>query len=332
MKARNYMPAVGTYGAKWYPEDIVGYPQMTTGDYYFVDAAKSADGGGKSWDDAFADLDSALTAVSDGDVIYIAPGTYTGNYVTQKDNEAQNVAIIGVSPSGRPSWNSGVILAPTTGTSPALTIKASGYRVSNICFKPGTTSSGITLYADMSTANYLTGTVGSLCRGGTIDNCLFWGNSTGKYGIIAQGVTGTQAPNGWQIMGNKFIYLAATAASGIWFASGGNPCYDWNVEGNMFESCRAGIDTYAAMGLVGSRIMDNSFGIGGTYSSATTCLVDVTATATPAVTGGNHFYRNGLGCTKAQAAAGTYVLLNGYDNAGGNYCSDGIDTGIYKAS
>jgi len=182
------MPAVGTYGAKWYPEDIVGYPQMTTGDYYFVDAARTADGGGKSWEDAFADLDTALSAVGDGDVIYMAPGTYTGNYETEDETVSQNVSVIGVSP-GMPGIRGGVNLVPTTSSSPIITNNASGWRYSNLCFRPGATSSGIKLVADQNTTAYIAGTAGSISQGVTVDNCMFWGGSTGKYGIEAAGLT-----------------------------------------------------------------------------------------------------------------------------------------------
>jgi len=306
------------------------------GKVYFVDQlhVRSNDGNqGISTDRPLKTIQAAVTKARDNDTIYVAPAVYTENIVTLDDLYSRNVSLIGCGGASMPGWDEGVRIVPSTTSSPCLQIKASGWKVSGICFWPGATSSGIEFYADMTSANFRTGTVaGSLCRGGEVSNCLFWGNSTGKYGIVWQGVTGTQAPASQNIWNNKFAYLAATAASGIWIASGGNPVYNLQIIGNQFESCRAAIDTYASMGIVGSRITDNTFGTGGTYSSATTCLVDVSATATPAVTGGNHFYRNGLGCTKAVAAAGTYILLNGYDNAGGNYCSDGIDSGIYKAS
>ena len=34
-------------------------------------------------------------------------------------------------------WNGGVILAADSGASPVLNVKASGYRISGIIFKPG---------------------------------------------------------------------------------------------------------------------------------------------------------------------------------------------------
>ena len=329
-KASRYFPAVGSFGHKWYPEDIVGSPLMATGNYWFVNSNLEPTGSGKSWDSAFSDFTDALSSVGSGDVIFMAPGTYTGNYSTPDETEARNVSVIGVAP-GQPGIRGGVNLLPTSGASPIITNNASGWRYSNLCFRPGATSSGITLVADQNTTAYIAGTAGSISQGVTVDNCTFWGGGTGKYGIIAAGLADNNGINFANIINNHFVYLNATGASAIFAAASGNPNIGWNISGNMFESNRKGISTYANMGWVGSRIMDNTFGVGGVYAS-TEVLCDVSSTATPEVTGGNHFYGNGLGITKAQAAAGTYVLLNGYDNAGGNFCSDGIDTGIYKAT
>ena len=329
-------------GLTRFPHGIMATPNLGGGGYgggsifgkaLFVNTATGNDGNvGNDIDKPKKTIQSAVSNAETNDTIYIAPGVYTENVVTQDDRYARNVTVIGEGGASLPGWDGGVCWKASTSSSPCLQIKASGWKVIGINFWPGATSSGIEFYADMTSANFRTGGVaGSLCRGGEVSNCLFWGNATGKYGIVFQGVTGTQAPNSINIWNNKFSYLAATGGSGIYVAASGNPVYNCQIIGNQFESCKAGISTYASMGIVGSRITDNTFGTGGTYS-VMDVLCDVTSTATPAVTGGNHFYRNGLGCTIAAAAAGTLVKLNGYDNAGGNYCSDGVDTGIYKAS
>ena len=328
-------------GLTHYPHGILATPNLgggsasgsVFGNTWFVDGTNGSNGyDGTSPDRAMKTIQTAVTAAQSNDTIIVAPAVYTENVVTLDDRYSRNVTIVASGGATIPGWDGGVCWKPTSAALPCLQIKASGWRVVGINFWPGATSSGVEFYADMTSANFRTGGIaGSLCRGGEVSNCLFWGNSTGKYGIVFQGVTGTQAPCSINIWNNKFAYLNATGASGIYVASGGNPVYDCQIIGNQFESCKSGINTYAAMGIVGTRITDNTFGTGGTYASADALCV-VTSTATPAVTGGNHFYRNGLGCTIAAAAAGTLVKLNGYDNAGGNYCSDGVDTGIYKAS
>jgi len=304
------------------------------GKHWFVNKSTGNDTlhTGREVNQSFSTIQKAVTNARDNDTILVAPGLYTENIITLDDLYSRNVSLIGSGGATMPGWDEGVRIVASTSSLPCLQIKASGWKVSGINFWPGATSSGIEFYADMTSTNFRLGTVaGSLCRGGEVSNCLFFGNSTGKYGIVFQGVTGTQAPNSINIWNNKFAYLYAAGASGIFVAASGNPVYNSQIIGNQFESCRNGITTYASMGIVGSRITDNTFGTGGCYGH-TEVMCDVSATATPEVTGGNHFYRNGLGCTIAEAAAGNYVLLNGYDEAGGNYCSDGVDTGIYKAS
>ncbi len=75
MKARDYNPAV-KYGAKWYPEDIVGFPYMTKGDYWFVDGDVAASHGGKSWDNAFKTINEAIAVAGDDDRVFVSPGQY----------------------------------------------------------------------------------------------------------------------------------------------------------------------------------------------------------------------------------------------------------------
>jgi len=322
-KARNYMPAVGTFGHKWYPEDIVGSPLMSTGDYWFVDAA-SADKGGKSWDQPFSDLDEAFAAVGDGDVIFVKPGTYTGNYSTPTETEAQNVSVIGVSP-GMPGIRGGVNLVPTTSSSPIITNNASGWRYSNMCFRPGATSSGIKLVADQNTTAYIAGTDGSISQGVTVDNCMFWGGGTGKYGIEAAGLTDYNGIHYANIINNHFMYHNATGAAAIWGASGGNPNIGWRVIGNQFESNRSHINCYSGMGWVGSRFEDNTFPWHGVYASALDMLIDLRASASPTTTGGNVVAHCFFGCTESQYASGDgYVRTNNYDLGAGNYCRDAI--------
>ena len=326
-KASKYMPAVGTFGHKWYPEDIVGSPQMTTGNYWFVDAAL-ANGGGKSWEKPFSDLDEAFAAVGSGDVIYVAPGTYTGNYVTPDETEAQNVSVIGVTP-GMPGIRGGVNLVPTVSSSPIITNNASGWRYSKLCFRPGATSSGIKLVADQNTTAYIAGTAGSISQGVTVDNCMFWGGATGKYGIEAAGLADYNGIHYANIINNHFMYHNAVGAAAIYGAEGGNPNIGWRVIGNQFSDNRSHINCYAAMGWVGSRFEGNSFPFWGVYAFALDGLVKVRATATPDVTGGNVFANNFFGCNKSDYNdSDASIRTNGYDTGIGNWCNDGIPTEV----
>lgn len=314
-------------GARWHPEDIIGFP-MTTGDYFFVDAAKTASGAGKSWDDAFDDLDDALLAVGSGDVIYMAPGTYTGNYTTNDDTGARNVQIIGVSP-GVPGIRGGVNIVHSEDDEPVINIKASGWRVSNICLRPGLTSSGIQVTADQSTTNYINGVAGSISQGVIVENCMFWGGRTGKYGIVYQGSTGVNAPHYSKVINCHFDYMWATGGAAIFNAASSNPIRGALIYGNTFANNRSHINTYTQMGWVGSRFEKNTFTLYGSDTTAHDGLLDIRATATPTLTGGNAIVDNFFGCTKSEYAddASTgWVRTNTYDFGIGNWCSDGIPT------
>ena len=125
------------------------------------------------------------------------------------------------------------------------------------------------------------------------------------------------------------MYLNATGAAAIYGTAGGNPNLGWRVIGNKFESNRSHINCYAANGWVGSRFEGNSFPYNGVYASALDMLVNVRATATPDVTGGNAFVNNYFGCTLTQYGSGdTSIRTNGYDYGAGNWCSDGIPVAV----
>ena len=327
MKARDFNPAV-KFGHKWYPEDIIGLDGMTAGDYWFVDSDRTADGSGKAWEEAFTDLDAAFLVAGHGDTIYMAPGTYTGNYTAPDDTVARNLSIIGVSP-GRPGIRGGVNLVPTSSASPIITTKASGGRFSKLCFRPGATSAGIKLYADISTTNYIAGATGGIAQGVTVDNCTFWGGGTGKYGILSQGDEGVNSPHFVNVINNNFVYLNATGAAAIYGASDSNPHIGWNVIGNTFESNRSHINCYAAMGWTGSRFENNTLPYNGVYASALDGLLHIQATATHAFTGGNVINNNYFGTTLAlYGTSDALISTNDYDVGFGNWCKDGIPTTV----
>jgi len=136
-KEKNYMPAV-KYGARWYPEDIVGAGGGTKGEYWFVDGDRSVGGGGGSWEDAFSTFGAAVSALGDDDVIYVAPGNYNEG-VTHTITES-NVKIFGAQ-SGR-----GVATEPTLasyvsgsdeGDEDLLILEGDNIEVAGIRFLPG---------------------------------------------------------------------------------------------------------------------------------------------------------------------------------------------------
>jgi len=87
--AANYIPAF-KMGHRLYPQNMVVAPP-TQGNYYFVDGDKSSGGAGKTWEDAFATIQAAVTAASVHDVIFIKAKTLaTGGTATDYCNCAKS--------------------------------------------------------------------------------------------------------------------------------------------------------------------------------------------------------------------------------------------------
>lgn len=151
--ARDYTPAV-KMGHKWYPEDIVGFPYNTKGNYWFVDGDLSSTGSGKSWVSAFSTFAEGVAALSDDDVLFLAPGSYNEG-VTHTITE-DNVKIIGVQ-SGH-----GVATAPTLasyvsgadeGDEDLLLLEGDNIEVAGIRFLPGNGYWGIRTGASVDPVN-----------------------------------------------------------------------------------------------------------------------------------------------------------------------------------
>lgn len=188
-RANRYFPLLGT---KWYPEDMVSGVPMTGrgGEYLFVDGDKSGDGAGKSWDDAFNDIQSAVTAADAGDVIFISERTITAlatdpiNYAETIiiPNDKPHLSLIGVSrgrtQGGLPQIKIGA------GSTAMITVRAPGCLIANLGFNGGSsTGGGILLDDDGGTSKVAFGT--------TIVNCHFKN---------CVGTTATNAATGGAIM------------------------------------------------------------------------------------------------------------------------------------
>src|SRR3990167_5606312 len=158
MKARDYNPAV-KFGAKWYPEDLVtGSLPLEGGSVFYVDGDRSG-GTGRTWESAFADLETAEATASAGDLIFVAgrtmaatdtdPISYTENLVIN----TPQLSIIGVS-RGRTQGGLPQLKVGSTTTSPIIQIKAPGVLIANIGINgAGATGGGIELYDDGGTTS-----------------------------------------------------------------------------------------------------------------------------------------------------------------------------------
>jgi hypothetical protein len=188
--AAQYYPGFKSF-LKWYPQNLI-LPQVPveTGQVWFVDGDKSADGGGKTWEDAYKSIQSAIDGASSGDVIYIAARTITSGAtdpISYEENltignATQNLSLIGVS-RGRTQGGLPQLKDGATTTQEILRIRGSGCLIANLGFNgAGNTGGGILL--DESASGYV-------AFGTTIANCHFKN---------CKGATATDSRTGGAIM------------------------------------------------------------------------------------------------------------------------------------
>ena len=134
-KASKFMPAVGTFGHKWYPEDLAGIiGQPVVGNVFYVDATNGSNSSsGKTWANAFATLSAAHSAVTthNYDVIIIAPNGTAGTAETATlDFSKSYVTVIGAGAPTNISQRARVLFT-TADTSPQMTVSGNGNRFVN---------------------------------------------------------------------------------------------------------------------------------------------------------------------------------------------------------
>lgn len=212
MRADRYYPGFrGGKNLKWYPEHMISpLTPVETGDVWFVDGDKTADGGGKTWNDAFDTIASAISAASAGDVIYIAAKTITAaatDPISYEENltipnAKSSLSLIGVS-RGRTQGGLPQLKDGATTTQEILRIRAPGCLIQNLGFNgAGNTGGGILL--DESTSGFV-------AFGTTIAGCHFKN---------CKGSTATDCRTGGAIM---------------WHADGG--AWQSSFVGNQFYKC-----------------------------------------------------------------------------------------------
>lgn len=282
------------------------------GGFLYVDPTSGGShGDGKSWDEPLSSLTNALTAMKKWDTIFCAPGGYTGNYTTSLNAVAPFGAIIGMRQTslGLAAW-----AGATVATSPIITVKARGWRISGFEFdNPGTSgvqSAGVELYKLNPTSatqrgDYL-----------EVDHCLFTG---GKTGFMFYG-GGTYA----HIHDNRFDLLAGTGTydGAIMCSDSGHQCPTMAlIENNIFvaSDTMIGMGNGTARGFNDSIIRGNIFQLSG-YGDTTTLILDLRSNG-----GGNLVIENYFGTTRADLAndASTLIFTNASDEGIGNWCADG---------
>ena len=288
-KARDYVPAV-KFGHKWYPEDIVGFPYNTKGDYWFVDKDMAAGShSGTSWNDAFPTITEALAVAGDDDVIFVAPGQYKETAtlaITQN-----NLKLIAANTGPNHALTRTEIRQHGNVDTPCITVNAHGVEIAGFRITPYSDDEGIGILL-ASTQN---------CYGCYIHDNYFYSVEIGYMAsAIHSGVSGGSYSTDSLCIFNNYFYAGGTGsggASGV--AKGIIQIWDgprFNISGNHFAQYTNHADNYAI------NIYDTGNGIRGQITNNLFVSSELTVDATtnvainnPDPTGGdpiidgNHF-------------------------------------------
>jgi hypothetical protein len=291
---------------------------LTNGDTWFVDGTNgSATGDGRSWSTALSTIQAAVTAATEGDVIYIAPKSIAAGE-TDPSSYAEtviipagkaNLSLIGLNrgrtQGGLPQIKKG------SGTTALLTVRSPGCLIANIGFNGIWTADstqslvGILLDDDSLTKSAF----GTTIVGCHFKNCA---GSTGSTNAATGGaITWSTLGNAWQVLiqGCRFYKNVGDI---VLIGTSGSVPQDVIIEDNVFSGPAANVDCnlYLAggSGMNGVIVRNNTFGqlpaIGsGTnarYIKATGCvgmLVGNTFGCQTASTGGTRitFKADGTG-------------------------------------
>ena len=157
----NYKSGVLSYGV---PVESLALALSPFGDVWYVDGTNGVDAtnDGKTPDTAYAILDKARTSSAAGDIIIIAPGTYT-----------QTAAAQPLTPKARQVW-----IAAVQGYRPTVIITGTAEAVVVDVDVDGVTFAGIMFQADAAAVNQLIRVAnGAAVAGLNFINCWFDGNN-----------------------------------------------------------------------------------------------------------------------------------------------------------
>lgn len=132
MNAKDYIPCL-KFGARVYPENLIGVYSNPFANYFYVDSTNGSDNnGGESINQAKATIDAAvgLCTANKGDVIFVAPAhTETISSATSLVLDVAGVQIIGLGQgTSRP-------VLDFTDTAGSVEMDAANVRLSNVIFR-----------------------------------------------------------------------------------------------------------------------------------------------------------------------------------------------------
>ncbi len=274
------LPGIKHQSHKVFPHEMLnggGYGPMVKkdGEYLFVDGDVSADGGGRSWQDPFKSIQSAIDAASTGDVIYIAPKNITdatGDPTSYEENltipfTKPHLSLIGIS-RGRTQGGLPQLKDGTTTTQHILRVRAPGCLITGLGFNgAGNTGGGVLLDDDAST---------KAAWGTTIDNCHFKNckGSTATNAATGGAINFSSTGNSWQcsFTNNRFYKCVGDI---VLPGTTNTVPQDILIQGNIFSGPAGSVDCNlylqgAGSGINGVTIDSNIFQQLPALGSATT--------------------------------------------------------------
>jgi len=292
---------------------------------WYVDGnTGSAANDGKGWATAFALIQTAVTAASSGDTIFVEsikigtggsdPGNYTENIIIPPATD--RLSIIGVN-RGRTQGGLPQLKIGATTTSPVLTIRAPGCLIANLCINgAGGTGGGILLDDDSGSAETKSA-FGTTIYGCYFKNCV---GTTATNAATGGAIQWTALGGAWQtlIKGNRFYKNVGDI---VMKGTSDGVVQDVVIEDNIFSGPTTSVDTniyVAADGISGLIIRNNCFTCYPALNSGTNAECLTLGTGCIGVITGNDFGFTGksFGATADNKVPTTMLMANNWQEAG----------------
>jgi hypothetical protein len=323
--ANTVYPEFRSGGLKWLASEVLA-TEDSFANVWYVDGDNGSDSNvGNTPTSAFAKIQTAVTAASAGDTIYIKtrkvvalatdPTNYTENIIIP--NSKPGMKLIGVS-SNETQGGLPQIKVGTTTTSPIITLQAPGTLIANLGINgAGATGGGILLDSDGGTTKDSFGTTIVGCH---FKNCV---GTTATNALTGGAIMWSANGGSWQVRIVNNIFFKNVGDIVLKGTSSSVP-QDVVIQGNTFQGIASAVDVHiitGGSGILGLTIDSNTFAdVKPALGSATTGLY-VKLTGSTGVFSNNVFSctdtTTGFGAAAATAVIPTTVgIAHNYSDGG----------------
>jgi hypothetical protein len=296
----------GLLYSRWTGGTLVVYPGHDGyRDQWFVDSSDGDDANtGKSWEQAFATIATAVAAASAGDAILIR-----GSFSEAVEVDTAGISIIGCGTREKEAqWTSG---ADTV----SCTISANYVEIANVYFKPPAYASGTPAAIQLGGANHA-----------YIHDCRFQGQTASHNAIYSPVANSDNV----RIVGCEFYYMntATNGAAILGVEAGGLSYSAWHIIGCTFSSCVTAINIGGRVCRIeGNVVMEYGINAAGSVAAVCTTGIDLQGDGTGSDTsGGNMVVGNYL--AGAYNTSGLYVPGASGDLWAGNFSPKTSETEV----